>query len=397
MKIVIIGAGASGLITAINAKNKNNEVIVLEKNDKSLKKFLLTGNGKCNYFNDDFNVNKYYSHNIRMLDILINENNKKRVLDFYDNIGVIPRIKNGYYYPASNQSYTIANALIKEAKLKGVVFKYNYNVSSVKKDKDKFVINDELYCDKLVISVGGKTYTKTGSMGDGYAFAKEFGHKVYDVYPALVGLKTNDKIVKELSGVRTNCNVSLYKGGSSLLTENGELQFTDYGLSGICIFNLSIFAKNGDKIHVNFLSDFDIDSNNFIDKFEELNNKLHDRDITELLECYLNYKIVNSILKISKIDGNRSFNELSDKDKNALCNNLTNYSFEITDNNGYENAQVSGGGVSLTEIDINTFESRLVKNLYFTGEVLDVTGMCGGYNLGFACLSGIICGENISK
>lgn len=397
MKIVIIGSGASGLITAINAKNKNNEVIVLEKNDKSLKKFLLTGNGKCNYFNDDFNVNKYYSHNIGMLDILINENNKKRVLDFYDNIGVIPRIKNGYYYPASNQSYTIANALIKEAKLKGVVFKYNYNVTSVKKDKDKFVINNELECDKLVISVGGKSYTKTGSIGDGYEFAKSFGHKVYDIYPALVGLKTNDRIIKELSGVRTNCDVSLYKGNSLLLTENGELQFTDYGLSGICIFNLSIFSKNGDKVHVNFLSDFDIDKSNFIDKINDLNNKLHGRDITELLECYLNYKIVNSILKICKIDGNKSLNELNDNDKELLSSNLTNYSFEIVDNNGFENAQVSGGGVSLTEIDINTFESRLVKNLYFTGEVLDVTGMCGGYNLGFACLSGIICGENISK
>ena len=397
MKIVIIGSGASGLITAINAKNKNNEVIVLEKNDKSLKKFLLTGNGKCNYFNDDFNVNKYYSHNIGMLDILINENNKKRVLDFYDNIGVIPRIKNGYYYPASNQSYTIANALIKEAKLKGVVFKYNYNVTSVKKDKDKFIINNELECDKLVISVGGKSYTKTGSIGDGYEFAKSFGHKVYDIYPALVGLKTNDRIIKELSGVRTNCDVSLYKGNSLLLTENGELQFTDYGLSGICIFNLSIFAKNGDKVHVNFLSDFDIDKSNFIDKINDLNNKLHGRDITELLECYLNYKIVNSILKICKIDGNKSLNELNDNDKELLSSNLTNYSFEIVDNNGFENAQVSGGGVSLTEIDINTFESRLVKNLYFTGEVLDVTGMCVGYNLGFACLSGIICGENISK
>ena len=397
MKIVIIGSGASGLVTAINAKNKDNEIIVLEKNDKSLKKFLLTGNGKCNYFNEDFNVNKYYSHNIEMVDTLINDENKKRVLDFYDSIGVIPRIKNGYYYPASNQSYTISNALIKEAKLKGVIFKYNYNVVSVKKEKDKFIINDELECDKLVISVGGKSYTKTGSIGDGYAFAKSFGHKVYDVYPALVGLKTNDKIVKELSGVRTNCDVSLYKYDNLLLTENGELQFTDYGLSGICIFNLSIFVKNGDKIHVNFLSDFNINSDNFNDEFNKLNNKLHNRNITDLLECYLNYKIVNSILKLSKIDGNKKYNELSDKDKNTLCNYLTNYSFEIVGNNGFENAQVSSGGVSLTEININTFESRAVKNLYFTGEVLDVTGMCGGYNLGFACLSGIICGENINK
>lgn len=392
-RIVIIGSGASGIVSAISSKREDNEVIVLEKNNDSLKKLLITGNGKCNYFNDDFSINNYSSNNIDILKKIITDDNKNRVLKFINSIGIKSRIKNGYYYPASNQAYSIHNALIKESNILGVIIKNNYEVKSIKKIDNTFIINDEIECNKLVISTGSMAYPKTGSTGDGYKFAEYFHIKVNSIYPALVALKSDNKLLKELDGVRVECKVTNSKDNVS---EIGELQFTKEALSGICIYNLSI-DNNIDNIVVNLLNSFNINSiDEFLREMDKQNSLVKNRTITELLEGYLNYKIVNAILKYSKIDYSKNYNALTKSEKEILGNNLVNLNFKIIDRKDYNSSQVCGGGISLEEINIDTFESKKVKDLYFTGELLDVCGNCGGYNLGFAFLSGMIVGENIN-
>ena len=392
MKIIVIGGGASGIVASIFAKRDNNEVIVIEKNSKCLKKLLITGNGKCNYFNDDFSFEHYYSNSNDLS--FINDSNKRRILDFISSIGVIPRVKNGYYYPNSNQSYSVHNSLLKEASLRGVNIVYDCKVLNIVKKDNGFIVstnNGDYRCDKVIISTGGKSYPKTGSEGDGYLFGESLGHKVIPVIPSLVGLVSNDKFIKSLSGVRCDACVSL---GSK--SEIGEVQFTDYGLSGICIFNLSnIAGRLGNcSIKINFLYNFVSDFDSFCNVFDSINNSVKGRSIGELLEGYLNYNIVNVILKKCNIDFSCSWSDLGNK-KKILFDNLVTFNVNIVGTRGFDVAQVSMGGISLDDIDINTFESKLIPGLYFTGEVMDVTGDCGGYNLGFAFLSGMIAGESV--
>lgn len=398
-RIVIIGAGASGILAGIYAKNSNNEVIILEKNNKPLKKLLITGNGKCNYFNENFNIDKYSSEDIKSLSNVITIENKNEVLNFFDSIGIMPRIKNGYYYPSSNQAYSIYNALLKEAEVKGVKIKTESSVIDIKKE-NKFIItleNEKIECDKVIISTGSKAYPKTGSDGDGYNFAKKFNHSVNKVYPALVQLTSNDKILKELDGVRVDVKVTLFKDNKKNKEEIGELQFTKEGLSGICIYNLSIKANIGDVVSINLLNDFNIyNSEDFVLIFEERNNIVKNRSITELLEGYLNYKIVNAVLKKCNIDSSKGYSKLTKEEKILLGKMLTNLQIKIEGTKDYNSSQVCGGGISLKEVNMDTFESKLISGLYFTGEVLDVVGECGGYNLGFAFISGMLAGKSVN-
>ena len=392
MKIIVIGGGASGIVASIFAKRDNNEVIVLEKNNKCLKKLLITGNGKCNYFNDDFSFEHYYSDSKNLS--FINDSNKRKVLDFFSSIGIVPKVKNGYYYPNSNQSYSVYNSLLKEASLRGIEVKNGYKVLNIFKKNNSFIVstdNGDFICDKVIVSTGGKSYPKTGSEGDGYLFGKSLGHKIVPVVPSLVGLVSNDKFIKSLSGVRCDACVSL---GSK--SEIGEVQFTDYGLSGICIFNLSnIASRLGNcSVKINFLYNFVSDFDDFCRLFDSVNNNVLNRSIGELLEGYLNYNIVNVILKISNIDFSCSWNDLGSK-KKVLFDNLVSFNVNIVGTRGFDVAQVSLGGISLDDIDIRSFESKIVSGLYFTGEVMDVTGDCGGYNLGFAFLSGMIAGKAV--
>lgn len=393
MRIIVIGGGASGIVASIFSKRDNNEVIVLERNSKCLKKLLITGNGKCNFFNDDFSFEHYYSDSKNLS--FINDSNKRKVLDFFSSIGVVPRIKNGYYYPNSNQSYSVYNSLLKEASLRGVEIKNDVKVLNIVKKNNSFIVstnNGDFFCDKVIVSTGGKSYPKTGSEGDGYIFGKSFGHKIVPVYPSLVGLVSNNKFFKDLSGVRCDACVSL---GSK--SEIGEVQFTDYGLSGICIFNLSnIASRIGNcSVKINFLYNFVNNYSDFCKLFDDINKCVVGRSITEILEGYLNYKIVNVILKLCKINSDRSWNSLSGDEKKSLFSTLTSFNVDVIGTKGFDVAQVSLGGISLDDIDIRSFESKIVSGLYFTGEVLDVTGDCGGFNLGFAFLSGMIAGKSV--
>lgn len=397
-KVVIIGAGASGVISSIFA-SKNNEVIILERNKNALKKLLLTGNGKCNYFNENQELSNYNSSNKNLINQIINEKNIKSVTDFFDSVGIIPKIKNGYYYPYSNLSISIKEALLKEASIRGVKIEYEYLVKDVKKINNKFIINNEVECDYVILATGSKAYPKTGSDGIGYDILKSFNHNIIKVLPALTQLCSNQSYLKEWTGIRCDAKVSLYENDKFIKSETGELQLTSNGVSGICIFNLSGIVRRGlenklkEEIIINFLPFVD----DIYEFFNDRNKKVKNRTILELLEGLINYKLLKVILTQSKIDYNKYYNELSKEEKQNLYNTLINFKLNITDTNGFDNAQVCSGGLDLEEINLFTMESKLVSGLYIVGELIDIDGVCGGYNLTIAWISGILAGTHIGE
>lgn len=399
-KVIIIGAGASGLTCAINCKSENNEVVVLEKNSICGKKILITGNGRCNYYNDNQDIIHYHSLSEELLGYFINKKRLERVLDFFDSIGIIPEIKDGYYYPKSNQAVSIKNALELECINKGVKLIYNTEVSDIKKNNNQFMINTNngvFEADVVVIATGSKASKKTGSDGIGYKLGKKFNHTVIEPLAGLVQLICDDKITNA-SGVRTKVKLTLIENNKTISSSEGELQITDYGISGIVSMQLSslvargLYENKNEVIKINFLPWVE----NIKTFLDNRNKKLKNRTISELLDGILNYKLVNTILKISEIRNEELYENLDSIRKDVLIKNLENYKVIIQSTKGFDNAQICSGGIALKEVTDN-FESKLVSNLYFIGEVLDVNGDCGGYNLTFAWLSGIVVGEYIKN
>lgn len=397
--IVIIGGGVSGIVSAIKSSNGRNRITILERNDKCLKKLLLTGNGRCNYFNDDTSISNYHSMREDLLDKVINSNNMSRVLDFYNELGIIPKIKNGYYYPFSNQASTVRDALMFEVMKLGISIKYNYLVEKIERSNNKFIINDSIVCDKVIIATGSCSYPKTGSDGMGYDFLRKFDHNIIKPLPALVQLNSDFKYCRELSGIRSDVILSLYEDDEFISSSVGEVQLTDYGISGICTFNLSHFVTRGldvgkkEVIKVNFLPFI---KDNYMEWFNTYSNKHNDKNIYMLLCNILNYKLVKVILKVCSINNETYYNELDYNSRCLLIDNLTNFKFNIVSTKDFNFSQVCNGGVSLDEVNLSTFESLIVDGLYITGEVLDINGNCGGYNLICAVISGILVGDDLS-
>lgn len=395
-KVVIIGGGASGLTAAIYAAKANNQVTILERNSSVGKKILITGNGKCNYFNQDQDIKHYNSQNKDILEKIITTENLNEVLNLFDKIGIVPKIKNGYYYPNSNQAVSVKEALLLECKLLGVNIINDYYVENIKKQNNEFIINNEIKADKVIIAAGSKAAPKTGSDGNGYNLVNFLGHNIIKPLPALVQLISDEKDLKLWDKIRCDVTVSLIENNQLIKQEHGEIQLTDYGVSGICIFNLSGDAARGldnnkkEEIIINFLPEIE----DFITFMNQRNNKVKGRNISQLFDGLLNYKLADFLLKKAKINKNKSWNELTQEEKEKLNQKVCNFKLNIINTNSFDKAQVCSGGVPLTEINPTTMESLKENNLYITGELLDVNGDCGGYNLTFAFLTGMLAGKD---
>lgn len=398
-KVVVVGGGASGLVAAIQA-SYNNEVILLESNDKCGKKILMTGNGKCNYWNSNICLDNYNTDNFDNLNSIISLDNQNQVLSFLDSIGIYPKIKNGYYYPYSNQASTVRTLLLNEIKRRNIEVIYNFKVESISKNDKFFVIkssNNQITCDKVILANGSCSNPKTGSDGSGYDIAKLFGHHTNLVTPSLVPLKGEESYFKDWDGVRCDSVVSLFINKEKIKEESGEIQLTDYGVSGICIFNISGLAtknlKLGKKVEIkiNFLPTID----NFYNFFTDRNKNIPNHTIEELLESIIPYKLMFVLLNKANIDRDSYWNNLSEDKKKILADLIENFSLEITDYLSFDRSQVATGGISLNEINPSTMESLIVPNLYLIGELLDVDGKCGGFNLAFAFISGYLAGRSI--
>ena len=416
--IIIIGGGASGLCTAIMSKTDSNRILIIEHNDRVGKKILSTGNGKCNLTNLGCKVSSagsslafvenaegiapYYSSNRDgFAETVISAFDADKAIAFFEELGMIPFNKNGYIYPRSEQAASVLDLLRFRCEELGVEILCGYQPVKFRQNKDKshFLIDDEYSCDKLVIATGGQSASKTGSDGSGYEIAKAFGHQIIPPQPALCALKCSDPFFKELAGVRTDAKLSLFEKNSKepLMTVSGNLQFNNYGISGIPVFQLSLIASRllaeGHELLVKIdllpeLSEEEL-SEVFAKKIRLCLNSANGQKKNpvsgnEVFLGIFNKKLANVIEKESR---KAHPNEKPEDYAFVYTHMIKRFKVHPTATVSFEEAQTTLGGVSTAEIDPETMESRLVKGLYFTGEIIDVSGICGGYNLQWAWAS----------
>ena len=387
MDVIVIGGGASGLFSAIFAAKSNNKVTIIECDKNVGTKINITGNGKCNLTNLNMNSTKYYG-NAEFIDNVLAQFNEKDTINFFENLGVMIYENNGYVYPLSNQATTISNILRDYATELGVKIKTNNVINSVKKINKKFHVDigTDLECDKLIIATGGLSGVNNEYSKLGYKIASDFGHKIVTLKPALTSLVCEKSSLNSAAGVRVVSNVTIHIN-KKITSEKGEIQITNYGVSGIPIFNISSMCEKGTKLEIDFMPDYNSD---MIYKIISGQNG----SIGKIISRFLNEKLALAIL--DKVHINKNIN-VKDLDSNTILNIINKIKFFdliVIKNGGYNHSQVTKGGVCTFEIDPNSMESRLVPGLYFAGEIIDVDGMCGGYNLQFAWSTGYIAGRD---
>ncbi len=401
MNVLVIGGGASGIISSIVAASNGANVTILERNNTLGKKLSLTGNGRCNFWNKEQSLDKYHSSNIEEFKTIWNLK-KDEILPFFHNLGIIEKEINGYYYPFSNQALNIVKILENKLHKLNVTIKYNEFVTKIiYKDKFKVYTSNNIYtADKVIIATGGASFPKTGSDGNMYKVLKDMGHDIIDVLPSLVQVVGKDSFYKYWEGVRSFGKLSLMEDKKIIKEEIGEIQFTNYGLSGVCTFNLSGLIAKGLKknkeeiILIDLVPWFKGSSKEFLNWLDNEEKLLSNYSLLEILEGFLNIKLIKVIFKLANIKDDTTW---SNAPKEKIVKLLKNFPFKVKETLSFDKAQVSSGGVSLKNVNMKTMESKIVPNLYLTGEILDIDGDCGGYNLGIAWITGITAGESVSK
>ena len=402
-EIAVIGGGASGMMAAITARKSGKEVVILERKDRILKKVLITGNGRCNITNVNADISNYFGKNISSVGNILNSFNPQDTMDFFNGLGIVCNEENrGKVYPLSGQASSVVDALRFEAERLGIKIETKFYVRKIEKDGFKFKIYSEdrkkIEAGRVILAAGGQSYPELGSNGSGFELAKELGHSVTRLSPSIVQLKTEKHQVKGLQGIKTDVAVTAYGDNKKICTYDGELLFTDYGISGNVVFNISFVMplyKNV-EFEIDFMEKFDY--NELYEMLKERKRILSHLTMENYFNGMINKKLGQFLSKVSGIEKlSKPVKDLNDSEIRKLCTVLKKYRVKILDTTGFKNAQITAGGVSLDEVNPETLESKIVKGLYFSGEVLDVYGECGGFNLQWAWASGYIAGKNVAK
>ncbi len=394
--ILIIGGGAAGLAAAVSARkeNSNIKIGIVEKNDRVAKKIHATGNGRCNYTNMDMKSDYFYGEKA-FVEKVLSQFGTTDALSFFKELGIMHRVEEGRVYPISNQASAIADCLRLYLTENDVDFITETYVDSVEKTQGGFKVGN-LFAKKVIIAAGGKAQPKLGSDGSGYKLLESFGHSVTQIKCALVSLKTETSITKGLKGVKAFARVTLYDKEKQIATDRGEILFTDYGVSGIPVMQISRFAKKGMTLEIDMLPD--LSRKEALAEIYERVYSLPEREGGELFSGLVNKKIAVPMLRWAGVEKTSvKAKDFTDKNIRNCAEFLKKLTLSVLGNNGFENAQVSAGGVELNGFNTETMESKLVKNLYAAGEILDVDAICGGYNLRWAWATGVLAGKHAAK
>ncbi|MFQ8696569.1 MAG: NAD(P)/FAD-dependent oxidoreductase [Alitiscatomonas sp.] len=406
---IIIGGGAAGLMAAITAAENGAGVTILEHMPRVGKKILSTGNGKCNLTNLDMRPDCYRCGTADFPMTAIGRFSVADTVSFFRRLGVVVTDRNGYVYPASGQAQTVLDALREKAESLGIRIVTECRPETVERDGTGFCVRTSCGAfqgDFLILAAGSRRL-RPGSDGSGCDLAASLGHNLVNPLPALVTLKCRGDFFRSIAGVRTEAEVSLYTAGKHgelgdlLASDRGELQLTDYGISGIPVFQVSRYASEAldRKKRVLAVLDFfpSLKDEELFSLLKEQRMYLSDRKAEGFLNGIFHKKLAALFLKAAGIRGEEMAGRLSDKKLLAAAELIKRTVVEVTAANSFDKAQVCMGGVRVKDVDPCTMESRLVPGLYFAGEILDVDGICGGYNLQWAWSSGYAAGASATR
>lgn len=407
-EVVIIGAGASGLACGIELGRRGISYLILEGKEKAGKKIYASGNGKCNLANRNISADKYHSmgaSGYEQIRSVVPETAAVSVEQFFREIGILFTERNGYLYPHSEQAGAVVHAMEQTVAGLGGRIQCDTYVTSVEWNKKRncfqIYTNEERYqCRKLVLATGGAASPQHGSDGSGYKLAGQLGHSVTPCLPSLCGLKVQASGFQKLQGIRAKGQASLLIDGQRIAVESGEIQFTQYGLSGIAVFNLSRYV--GPALHKRKQVRIDLDlcvelsERELLALLKQARQIFEYRNIGSVLSGIIPEKLARYVLKYQGISEETEIRHLKPEDSNRLIRMIKSFPADITGTNTLEQAQVTAGGIPLSEIDLDTMESKVCPGCYLTGELIDVDGCCGGYNLMWAWESGRRAGQSIN-
>ena len=407
--VIVIGGGASGMMAAGTAAKETLKTLLIERNGRLGKKLLITGKGRANITNagDTESFIKSFGENGRFLYRALGEFSNSDLIAFFEGLGVKTKAeRGGRVFPESDRSQEIVEALKTFLSKNKCEILLNSRVRSIKKQDASFSVTLEngsvFNSKKVIVATGGLSYPLTGSTGDGYDFAKEFGHGVTGLLPALVPLETKEHFVKDLQGLALkNVSVSAFSEGKKIAEEFGEMLFTHFGVSGPIILSLSGTIVEGLKenrpvyISINFKPALskEILTNRLLRELDSSGKAF----ISNILKTLLPKALVPVFLSLSGISPEKQAHQITKQDREKLYELLTDFRLEIKSPRGYNEAIITSGGVSLKELDPYTMESKKVKGLYFCGEIIDIHGVTGGYNLQEAFSTGFLAAKSASR
>lgn len=402
--VIVVGGGASGLVAAIAAAKAGADVTILEQKERLGKKILSTGNGRCNLTNQKMDISCFRSDDLSLVTEVLNTFGYPETCAFFAELGVLLKDRQGYVYPLSDQAGTILESLCLKIEYLGIEVQLNQTVRNIERTKKHFSVRTDVrtyLADAVILATGGKAAPVLGSDGSGYSLAKSFGHSISPVVPALVQLKGKGKFFTQIAGIRTQAKISLYVDERVVCQDTGELQLTNYGLSGIPVFQISRYAakalyeNKSVTVKIDFLPSM---SEQEFTVFMRKRLEAHGyKKAEEFLLGIFPKKLIGLFLKASRMDLSDIMCRISDDQFSKLLLVIKQFQVEVTGTNPFEQAQVCAGGVRTCEVHKSTLESIYVEDLYLTGELLDVDGICGGYNLQWAWATGFLAGHHAAK
>lgn len=399
-KIAIIGGGASGMIAAVLAARKigGENVVLCEAQPRLGRKLLATGNGRCNLTNSNTSVSDYHTDSPKLLETILQSFDTEKVLDFFRSLGIESfEEAEGRIYPMSEQAASVLDMLRFEIERLNITCLTDCRVGSIKRLSDGFQISccESIRSQKIIIACGGTAAPNLGGCSDGIKLLEALGLTSEKTYPALTQLKTDSPYSGALKGNRAECVIGLFRNDKAIAKERGEVLFADSALSGIAAFNISRFAKPGDTVSLRLMPDFS--KNEIIGILSRRKDDLRHLTLENYLNGMLNKRIANCVLKASGLSPlSRSVSSLSADELKKLCGTICDFRFTVTGLGDWKNAQITRGGILLSEFN-SDLQSKKVKGLYACGEVLNVDGKCGGFNLQWAWSSGATAGINAAK
>ena len=404
-RIGIVGAGASGLAAAIAAARAGAQVTVIEHMDKAGKKILSTGNGRCNLTNRRMEAECFRCGQKDFPMKVIERFGLEETLGFFEGLGILIKDRNGYLYPYSDQASSVREVLLQEAERRRVQIHLSCHIGRIEERPcGGFVLHTDqgrLSEDALILAAGSKAAPSTGSDGSGYELARQLGHSIIKPLPALVQLRCQGNMYRQMAGVRTEAGVRLPVDGELAAEDRGELQLVDYGLSGIPIFQVSRFAaraldqRRRVTVRVDFMPAWE--EREAFGLLKKRASLLGYKPVSDFFTGMLNPKLAQVLIKCSGVNPSLKAGELTGKQLGRILGQLKSYEAIVMSVNPFANAQVCCGGVDTRQVDPRTMQSRIKRGLYFAGEILDVDGICGGYNLQFAWSSGVTAGRSAAR